>query len=407
MLSYLISVRKPAGKPWKSHKILSAFFAVVLLLSVVSIIAGLLSASRLSYSTDFVTPLPRTSLGANMRENFGGSNLKGQVNPDDVGFIQLFAIFFPCVTGFITGLNRSGDLKDPATSIPRGSAIATATSFTMYIALVLLMGAVFTGELLRTKLPAIGLHFAITSWPVPLVALIGVFVCGCGTSLLALMSAPKILRAVARDEVIPLLRPLTGTLSHELCLLVTLLIVAAFVCVGTLDAVAPIATLFYLINYTLLNTSTAILSFMQYPQWRPRFKYHHWLTSCLGAIVSVVYMFLINYIMAVAILVVVIALYCYIQYCSASTEWGTGLYALNIALAQKRLLLLEKSQFSKNNVAGNWRPQVMAFVPIVDGHIKFQSMLSFLSQLRKAGGLTVLAASVVGDLTLAGTRRLV
>ena len=56
-----------------------------------------------------------------------------------VGFWAVFAVFFPAVTGILTGVSMSGDLKNPAFSIPWGTLAAVATGYVVYMFIPILL----------------------------------------------------------------------------------------------------------------------------------------------------------------------------------------------------------------------------------------------------------------------------
>ena len=56
-------------------------------------------------------------------------------------FFSVFAIFFPSVTGIQAGANISGDLKDPASSIPMGTLLALLISMISYVTFVFFAGS--------------------------------------------------------------------------------------------------------------------------------------------------------------------------------------------------------------------------------------------------------------------------
>ena len=66
-------------------------------------------------------------------------------------FFLILAIYFPAVTGILTGTNMSGDLANPQKSIPGGTIAAQLTTSFIYFSLTLVFGAAINPELLRDK----------------------------------------------------------------------------------------------------------------------------------------------------------------------------------------------------------------------------------------------------------------
>src|SRR5690606_30234172 len=64
-------------------------------------------------------------------------------------FGVLFGIFFPAVTGFTAGVNMSGDLRDPKSSIPKGTMLAIASGFAIYTGLVVYLSFTVDPAMLR------------------------------------------------------------------------------------------------------------------------------------------------------------------------------------------------------------------------------------------------------------------
>jgi solute carrier family 12 (sodium/potassium/chloride transporter), member 2 len=58
----------------------------------------------------------------------------------DQSFFTVFAIFFPSVTGIQAGANICGDLKDPASAIPKGTLWALLITAISYVSFVFFAG---------------------------------------------------------------------------------------------------------------------------------------------------------------------------------------------------------------------------------------------------------------------------
>ena len=155
-------------------------------------------------------------------------------------FLILIGIYFPSVTGIMAGSNRSGDLKDPSHSLPRGTIAAILTTSAIYLSNVFLFSSCIDGLLLRDKFgDSIDkqLVISVLAWPTKWSILVGAFASTLGAALQSLTSAPRLLQAVAKDDIIPFLRPLAPCFRGEpfRALITTLIVCEACVLIGNVD----------------------------------------------------------------------------------------------------------------------------------------------------------------------------
>lgn len=191
------------------------------------------------------------------------------INDITTYFTLLVGIYFPSVTGIMAGSNRSGDLRDAQRSIPIGTIMAILTTSFIYISCVVLFGACIEGVVLRDKFgysvkknPVIG----ILAWPSPWVIVIGSFFSCCGAGLQSLTGAPRLLQAIARDGIIPFLQVFGhGKTNGEptWALLLTVGICEIGILIASLDAVAPILSMFFLMCYLFVNLACAVQTLLR------------------------------------------------------------------------------------------------------------------------------------------------
>ena len=63
-----------------------------------------------------------------------------------------------------------------------------------------------------------------------------------------------------------------------------------------------------------VNFACMLQSILKAPNWRPRFRYYHWVTSLIGAFLCLILMFLVSWYYAVVALIVAAVIYIYIEY---------------------------------------------------------------------------------------------
>ncbi|XP_068422613.1 solute carrier family 12 member 7-like isoform X2 [Clinocottus analis] len=314
-------------------------------------------------------------------------------------FTLLVGIYFPSVTGIMAGSNRSGDLRDAQRSIPVGTIMAILTTSFIYISCVVLFGACIEGVVLRDKFgysvkktPVIG----VLAWPSPWVIVIGSFFSCCGAGLQSLTGAPRLLQAIARDGIIPILQVFGhGKANGEptWALLLTVGICEIGILIASLDAVAPILSMFFLMCYLFVNLACAVQTLLRTPNWRPRFKFYHWTLSFLGMSLCLSLMFISSWYYALVAMVIAGCLYKYIEYRGAVKEWGDGIRGLSLNAARYALIRLEEVPLHTKN----WRPQLLVLCKLdPELEVKHPRLLSFTTQLKAGKGLTIVSSVLEG-----------
>jgi amino acid transporter len=305
-----------------------------------------------------------------------------------LGFWAVFAIFFPAVTGFTQGVSMSGDLRDPGRSLPIGTFAAVGLSSVVYVSVaVLFAGNVRSTELINDT----GVMGAVAIWNPAIVA--GVVAATLSSAMASFLGAPRIMQSLATDRVFPILNPLGHghgpTSNPRRATVLSMVLAMATIALGSLNVIAPVVSMFFLISYGLLNYATYYEARGADPSFRPRFKYFSSQLSLAGAVLCLGVMLAINPIAGVVALLALFAIRFYLQRSDRPERWSDASSSFNFQRAKESI-----SAISGNGKPRSWRPQVLAFSAEPTRRAR---LLTFGSWLEGGSGLTAVVQIVVGS----------
>ena len=307
-------------------------------------------------------------------------------------FWTVFAVFFPAVTGITVGASMSGDLKNPSKSIPQGTLASILVTSMIYLAAVVWLSLHGTPqELISNNL----IMQDIARWPV--LVLIGVWAATLSSALGSVIAAPRVLQALAFDDIMP--RKLGATLGSptepRMAVLVTVAIAIGVVWLGDLNFVAPVISMFFLNTYGMTNLVAGIEKWVGNPSYRPRFNIH-WGVSILGAIGCYGVMFLISPIATVVAIVISYGIWFFLERRSLSRTWGDVRNGIWFTLTRYALLNLEQRSYQ----AKNWRPNILVFTGQPHNREQLVEVAHWLSS---GQGIVTFTQLLIGDVSqLAG-----
>ncbi|NXB12159.1 S12A3 protein, partial [Cnemophilus loriae] len=390
-----------AGMEWEA-KAQILFFLVILVSFINYLVGTVIPATAEKQAKGFFS----------YRADIFAQNFVPNWRGPEGSFFGLFSIFFPSATGILAGANISGDLKDPAVAIPKGTLMAIFWTTMSYLVLSATIGACvvrdasgslndsvavgspgceglacsfgwnFTAcaqqQSCRYGLSNYYQSMSMVSGFGPLITA-GIFGATLSSALACLVSAPKVFQCLCKDQLYPLIgffgkgygrnsEPIRGYM-------LTYVIAIGFILIAELNAIAPIISNFFLCSYALINFSCFHASITNSPGWRPSFRYYSKWAALFGAAVSVVIMFLLTWWAALIAFGIVIFLLGYVLYKKPDVNWGSSMQAssYNMALTYS-VGLSEVDEHIKNYRQGqliaclvltgppNFRPALVDFV---------------------------------------------
>nr|XP_011460655.1 PREDICTED: cation-chloride cotransporter 1 isoform X1 [Fragaria vesca subsp. vesca] len=373
-------------------------FLIPVLLSMLCIYIGIARAKK-NDPTEGLTGFSLDTFKDNWNSQYQKTNDAGIPDPDGKvpwDFNAMVGLFFPAVTGIMAGSNRSASLKDTQRSIPIGTLAATLTTTFMYLISVLLFGAIATRHLLLTD----RLLSATISWPYPAFIYVGIILSTLGAALQSLTGAPRLLAAIANDDILPVLnyfKVADGSEPHFATLFTAFLCIACVI-IGNLDLITPTITMFFLLCYAGVNLSCFLLDLLDAPSWRPRWKFHHWSLSLLGATLCIVIMFLISWAFTVVSLALASLIYYYVSIKGKAGDWGDGFKSAYFQLALRSLRSLGANQVHPKN----WYPIPLIFCrpwgKLPENVPCHPKLADFANCMKKKGrGMSIFVSILDGD----------
>ncbi|XP_016086280.1 solute carrier family 12 member 3 [Sinocyclocheilus grahami] len=404
-----------AGMEWESKAQVLFFF--VIMVSFASYIVGTIIPA---------TPQKQAKGFFSYRADIFTANFVPGWRGPEGSFFGMFSIFFPSATGILAGANISGDLKDPNIAIPRGTMLAIFWTTISYLIISATIGSCvlrdasgyindtvssLSGECLgvgcnygwnftecmTNKTCPYGLanyyqSMSLVSAFAPLISA-GIFGATLSSALACLVSAPKVFQCLCKDKLYPgigFFGKGYGKNNEPLrSYLLAYVIAICFILIAELNTIAPIISNFFLCSYALINFSCFHASITNSPGWRPTFRFYSKWLSLLGAVVSVIIMFLLTWWAALIAIGIVIFLLGYVLYKKPDVNWGSSMQASSYNMALSQCVGLNQVE----DHIKNYRPQCL----VLSGPPCMRpSLVDFISTFTKNQSLMICANVTTG-----------
>lgn len=304
------------------------------------------------------------------------------------GFWDVFAVFFPAVTGIMVGVSMSGDLRQPERDIPRGTLLSIAVTGLIYALVAIWLALRVDPQTLRAAPLAMT---TIARWPQ--LILLGVWASTLSSALGTALAAPRTLQALSFDRILPrvLGHRLGSAQEPRMAVLVTTALALTVVLLGQLNFVAKLITMFFLNTYGMINMTAGLEKLIGNPSYRPRFNVP-WGVSLLGGAGCYAAMLLIHPFATVVAVLISYGIFFMLKRKALHQRWGDLRTGFWMALVRTGLLRLQILPVQPKN----WRPNIVAFTGAPGTSQGREPLMEMAALLSRGGGIVTLSHLIVG-----------
>jgi len=314
----------------------------------------------------------------------------GLIHPLSLSALVIcFTQFFPAVTGIDAGVGMSGDLENPKKSLVKGTFAAIFLTMAVYLISAVIFGGLnpsavisYTDEnhnpVFRPLNEIMGMSANFPGNIPGVFIFLGIIFATSSSALSCLMTAPRTLRSLANDNLLP--KKLNflkfdffkNGKEPRVALCVAFFIALLIIWIGSISTAATVVGICFLVVYGWVNASAFLERFSGNPNFRPTNR-GHWLISFYGFAASLAAILMFSPITGISILIAQLILFELILRYKTHNRlegiWWGVLYAITArTLAATKTIIMGSK---------NWRPLLSAIA--VSNNAPAASSVSWLS----------------------------
>ncbi|KAI2641634.1 amino acid permease-domain-containing protein [Hypomontagnella submonticulosa] len=362
---------------------IQASFGLIMVLGLAIISIPISAVARSPFRDDTIgiefTGLSLDTIRANLFPHTSGPMYRGVET-----FRELFGVLFSATSGIFAGASMSGDLRNPSQAIPKGTLWAMATTFVLYLVIILSMASSITHP---SFLRDTNIISSTSIWP-PLI-LAGECATTFFSALMGIIGGAKLLQALGRDKLLPGLSIFEkgNRRDDPIRAVIITYLIAQVALFADLNQIATFISMGYQMTFFVMNLACFLLKIGSAPNFRPAFKFFSWHTAFVGSVFSAAAMFFVDETYAASAICLLIFLFLIIHYTSPPKHWGDVSQNLIYHQVRKYLLRLRPEHIKF------WRPQIILLINDPRHHTR---LIQFCNSLKK-GSLYILGHVIVTD----------